>query len=408
MDLQPIDVFVARQPIFDPQRRVTGYELLYRASEANSVGAGSADTITSVNLEHTLLSFGLGPIVGDRDAWVNASRTLLLNDHWSMLPPAQTVLEVLETVGPTAEILAACRRAKDHGFRLALDDFAYAPEYEPLLAMADYVKVDFRATAPAELNRLSRDLRLRGVAMLAEKIETEQEFAAAEQLGYSLFQGYFFCRPQVLKTRGVAANRVGFLRLLREVHARELDFDSIEALIEQDVTLSLKLLRFLHTAAFGLGREVSSIRQGLLTLGERHLRKWVSLVAVFGLAQGKPTELVVVALARARFAELIAPAIGLEDRATDLFLTGLLSVVDALTDQTMDEALAPLALTRDVRDALLTLTPPLGDVLALVLAWELGRWDEVERRLRDYGLHEPDLARCYAEAVLWAEDSAQP
>ncbi len=408
MDLQPIDVFVARQPIFDRQRRVAGYELLYRASEANCVGAGNADTITSVNLEHTLLSFGLVPIVGDRDAWVNASRTLLLRDHWSMLPPAQTVLEVLETVGPTAEIVAACRRAKDHGFRLALDDFAYAPEYEPLLAMADFVKVDFRATAPAELARLSRDLRARGVAMLAEKVETESEFAAAEQLGYSLFQGYFFCRPQMLKTRGVAANRVGFLRLLREVHARELDFDSIETLIERDVALSLKLLRFLHTAAFGLGREVSSIRQGLLTLGERHLRKWVSLVAVFGLAQGKPAELIVVALARARFAELLAPAIGLEGRSTDLFLTGLLSVVDALTDQSMEDALAPLALTGDVRDALLARTTPLGEALSFVLAWELGRWDDVEDRLRGYGLQESDVAQRYAEAVLWAEDSAQP
>jgi len=408
MDLQPVEVFVARQPIFDPQRRVAGYELLYRSSERNSVGEGTVDTITSVNLEHTLLTFGLAPLVGDRDAWVNASRTLLLNDHWSMLPPAQTVLELLETIEPTPEIVEACRRAKDHGFRLALDDFVYAPGYEPLLAMADYVKVDFRSTRPARLPEISRDLRRRGMGMLAEKIETEAEFAAAAELGYSLFQGYFFCRPQMLKTREIAANRVGFLRLLREVHARELDFDAIESLIAQDMALSLKLLRFLHTAAFGLGRDVSSIRQGLLTLGERHLRKWVSLVAVFGLAQGKPAELVVVALGRARFAELLAPLLGFGERSTDLFLTGLLSVVDALTDQPMETALAPLALSDDVRNALLNGAPPLGDALHLVLAWERGHWDEVERWLRRYGLPESEAARNYADAVLWAEDSAQP
>ena len=244
--------------------------------------------------------------------------------------------------------------------------------------------------------------------MLAEKIETEEELAMAGNLGFTLFQGYFFCRPQMLKTREIAPNRVGYLRLLREVHSPELDFATVESLIEQDVALALKLLRFLHSAAFGLGRDVSSIRQCLLTLGERHVRKWVSLVAVFGLAQGKPAELVVLALTRARFAELLAPLTGMDDCATDLFLTGLLSVVDALTDQTMEAAIAPLGLAADVRSALLMGDPPLGDVMHLVLAWEHGQWDEVDRWLRRFEVAEPEVASLYAEAVLWAENHAQP
>jgi EAL and modified HD-GYP domain-containing signal transduction protein len=408
MDHKPVEVFVARQPIFDRQRVVAGYELLYRSGETNSVGSGDSDTITSVSLERALLSFGLETLTAGRDAWVNASRHMLLHDHWAMLPASHTVLELLETVEPTAEVVAACRRAKTAGYRLALDDFVYSPAYEPLLSMADFVKVDFRTCTATQRTELSRDLRQRKLTLLAEKIETEHELANAEALGYSLFQGYFFCKPQMMKTREVAPNRVGFLRLLREVHSPELDFDAIEGLIEQDVALSLKLLRFLHTAAFGLGREISSIRQALMTLGERNLRKWVSLVAVFGLANGKPAELVVVALTRARFAELLAPMIGQGERATDLFLIGLLSVVDALTDQNMAAALAPLAISDDVRRALLEGAPPLGDAMHLVLAWERGQWDETERWMRRLGVEEPDVAPVYADAVLWAEDHAQP
>ena len=408
MDQKSVEVFVARQPIFDRQRVVSGYELLYRSDETNAVGSGPTDTITSVSLERALLSFGLETLTGDRDAWINASRHMLLHDHWSLLPARHTVLELLETVEPTPDVIAACVRARTAGYRLALDDFVYSAAYEPLLSMASFVKVDFRAGTEAQCADLARDMRLRNITLLAEKVENEEEFARAERLGFTLFQGYFFCRPQMMKTREVAPNRVGFLRLLREIHAPELDFDAIEGLIEQDVALSLKLLRFLHTAAFGLGREISSIRQALMTLGERNLRKWVSLVAVFGLAQGKPAELVVVALTRARFAELLAPMVGQGDRATDLFLVGLLSVVDALTDQGMDTALAPLGVSGEVRSALLDGSPPLGDLLHLVLAWERGQWDETERWMRRLRVQEPEVAPVYAEAVLWAEDHAQP
>jgi c-di-GMP-related signal transduction protein len=408
MDTKPVEVFVARQPIFDRQRTVAGYELLYRSGEANSAGSGDASTLTSINLECALLSFGLETLTGGRDAWINASRHMLLRDHWSLLPSSHTVLELLETIEPTPDVVAACHRAKAAGYRLALDDFVYSPAYEPLLAIADFVKVDFRAGSDESRRELALELRRRNITILAEKVENEQEFANAELLGFALYQGYFFCRPQMMKTRAVAPTRVGFLRLLREVHSPELDFDSIEALIEQDVALSLKLLRFLHTAAYGLGREISSIRQALLTLGERNLRKWVSLVAVFGLAQGKPTELVVVALTRARLAQRLAPKVGQGDRATDLFLIGLLSVVDALTDQSMEAALAPLGVSDEVRSALLDGSPPLGDTIQLVLAWERGQWDEAERWMRRLGVTEPEVAPDYADAVLWAEDHAQP
>ena len=270
------------------------------------------------------------------------------------------------------------------------------------------MKVDFRAHGPAERRQLVRGISRHGAMLLAEKIETPEEFQQAVREGYVLFQGYFFCRPEMMRTKAIAPNRVAYLRLLREVHSAQIDFPTIEGIIQQDVALSLKLLRFMQSAAFGWAKDVRSIRQAMLIMGERALRKWAALVAVFGLAQGKPSELVIVALTRARFAEKLGPAVGLEGRDLDLFLSGLLSVVDALTDTPIDEALATVAVPESVRSALLDGGPPLGDALHLVLAWERGQWDEVERWLRRLGPSEAEVAAIYADAVLWAEDHAQP
>ncbi len=408
MERSPVEVFAARQPIFDRDRKVCGYELLYRASERNHYEEGDAEVISAVSLERTLLGFGLYALIGERDAWINATRGLLVRGHWELLPPAATVIEVLESVEPDDEVVAACRRLRDAGYRLALDDYRDSPAMKPLLDLADWVKVDFRAQDRPQRLELERRLRRRGVNLLAEKIETHEEHVEALDAGYELFQGYFFCRPEMLRTRDVAPNRIIYLRMLRSVMGGPLDLDQIEELIQQDVALSLKLLRFLRSATNAWASQVTNIRQALLIMGERQIRQWVSLVAVFGLAQGKPTELVVVAFVRARFAESIAPLVGQAGRSDDLFLAGLLSVVDALTDTPLEQALAPLALATDVREALLSSAPPLGDALRVVVAWERGDWDDVERWITRFGLTEGVLSRLYSEAVLWAEGHAQP
>lgn len=408
METQSVEVFAARQPIFDRSRKVAGYELLYRASERNQYEGGDPEVVSAVSLERTLLGFGLKTLIGDRMAWINATRGLLVRGHWELLPPESTVIELLETITPDDEVVAACRRLRDAGYRIALDDYQHSAAMRPLLDLADWVKVDFRGQPSAERRQVERKLRRRPLRLLAEKIETHEEHVEAMESGYELFQGFFFCRPEMMRTRDVAPNRIVYLRLLRTVMATPLDLKLVEELVQQDVSLSLKLLRFLHSAANAWAAEVTNIRQALLIMGERQIRQWVSLVAVFGLAQGKPGELVVVALTRARFAERVAALVGLTDRADDLFLAGLLSVADALTDQPLDAALEPLGLSPDVRDSLLTHSGPLGEVLHLVLAWERGGWDLVEKWLQERHLEEHTLAHAYAESVLWAEDHAQP
>lgn len=403
------DIFVARQPIFDRSLRVIGYELLHRRSAENAFGDDppSADVASAENLDRSLLGFGLERLTAGRDVYVNASRRVLLNEIYTLLPPERTVLEVLETIEPDAEIVAACRRLREHGYRLALDDFVFTPAHAPMLELADIVKIDFRAHP--EQARTDFVKRWGGTRkLLAEKVETEEDWKQASDAGYEYFQGYFFARPQVLQTRNLSPNKVTYLRLLKEMHSSEPDLDAIETIIAQDVSLSVKLLRYLNSAGFGWSHEVTSIRQGVRVLGERPLRKWVSLVAVMGLASGKPQELIVVALTRARFAEQLGRLLGLQHLELELFLAGLLSTIDALTDRPLVEALAPLAVAPSIREALLEGSPPLGDALRIVIGFERGRWNVVEKLCAQYGAGEEDVARAYGDAVLWAEDHAQP
>ncbi len=403
------DIFVARQPIFDRSLRVIGYELLYRRSTENSFGEGgpNADVASAENLDRTLLGFGLERLTAGRDVYVNASRRILLNEIYTLLPPERTVIELLETIEPDAEIVAASRKLKEHGYRLALDDFVFTPAHQPLLEMADIVKVDFRQHPETARASYVKEWG-HGRILLAEKVETEEDWKQASDAGYSYFQGYFFARPQVLQAKDLPPNKVTYLRLLRELHSTTPNLEAIETIIAQDVALSVKLLRYLNSAGFGWSHEVTSIRQGVRVLGERPMRKWASLVAVMGLSSGKPQELIVIALTRARFAEMLAPLLGMPELELELFLVGLLSTVDALTDRPLVEALAPLAVAPSIREALLEGAPPLGDPLRIVIGFERGRWNVVEKLCAQYQVCEEDVARAYSEAVLWAEDHAQP
>ena len=402
-----VDIFAARQPIFDRDLRVVGYELLYRQGNRNQFDAIDPDVASAQLLEHMLLGFGMHSLTRERFAFVNMTRHMLTHQLYSLLPAQRSVLELLETVRPDAEVIAACARARSQGYKLALDDFRYRPEYEPLLAMADIIKVDFREHTGAERVALAQRLRSTSAMLLAEKVESHQDVQHARELGFTLFQGFFFARPEMMRAKDRSPARLTYLQLLRAVNRPETDFAEVERLVQQDVALSLKLLRYLRSAHF-VGHDVGSIRQALLTLGEHGMRRWAALVAVMGLGQGKPSELVVMALTRARFAELIAPALGQQGHELEMFLTGLLSLADALTDQPLAEALAPLGLSVPIRQAILEHGPPFGEGLVLARIWEQGDWDAAPACLERLGLSEEAVQSTYADAVLWAEDVAQP
>ena len=395
------DVFIARQPIFDRCSSVAGYELLFRSGPENRFPTMDTDLAASQGLERALMSFGFDSITDSKPAFVNLSRRVLLSELYTLLPPERSVIELLETVEPDADVIAACGRLKDNGYRLALDDFVYRPGFDPLLDLADFVKIDFRneaSRAPATVDRLKG----RPPRLLAEKVETLGERVLAERLGFELFQGYFFCKPEMFAGKAIGPSKANYLRLLREVGQGEVEFDRVESVIRQEVAFSIRLLRYLNSAGFGWRYEVETINHALRLLGVRQLRKWVAAVATVGLAEGKPTELLITGLLRARLAELLAEPAGLGRADLDLFFAGLLSVMDAVMDQPLDQVVASMGASPELTAGLLRREPPFGPVLDLVVAQEQGDWSRLEDLAGRLGTPTADVQEAYRSASNWA------
>ncbi len=397
-------LFAARQPIFDRHLRVFGYELLFRSGPENFFAHHDGEEASSQVINTTLLGLGLDSLTAGKLAFVNITRGVLVDGLYTLLPRSRAVVELLETVEPDDEVLEACRTLKRQGYRLALDDFTQRPGYGPLVELADILKIDFmtadRRARAAVVTRHAGPKR----QLVAEKVETLPDYREGLELGYAYFQGYFFCRPEMVSGRDVPAQKTNYLRFLQEVLRPELDFTRLEQEVKREVALSVRLLRYLNSAGFGWRHDVTSVEQALRLLGEHQTRKWASLVVVSELADDRPPELVVTSLVRARFCELAAGPAGLPGRELDLFLVGLLSTIDAILGRPREEVLAPLALADDVRGALLQQITPLGRVLEVVKAAEAADWNRLERLAAEAGLPEDCIPSLYASSVQWATE----
>ena len=405
-----VDVYVARQAIFDQTRHVHGYELLFRSLPGQDAFDGTESGLATTRvLADSLLAIGLDNLVGGKRAFVNFGREILLDDWQSQLPREAAVIELLETVPPDAEVLDACRRLRQQGYRLALDDFVFRPEYEPLLEVANLVKVDIDSLPRPEQAEQVRTYRARGLTMLAEKVETYEQFEWAKSAGYDLFQGYFFARPVIMHAKQIPAVKVHCIQLLREALRPELDFVRLERLIRSDVSLSYKLLRYVNSALFARPNRIQSLRQALSFLSDSDIRKWVALAALPIVATDKPPELMTQSVVRARMNELLAPRLGAQPQ--EAFLLGLLSFLDALTDQPLEQALAAVNVSEEIGHILLRATTgqnALASLHHLVEAYEVADWDRVETLSREkFGMEAAEITGTYLDAVAWARDAIQ-
>jgi len=394
--------FLARQPIFNGREKVIGYELLHRSGTENFFAHEDGDQASSDVMSNSLLLFGLTRLVGNKKAFINVPRKTLLEGSYSVLPRERTVIEVLETVRPDEEVIKAFKKLKQDGFTLALDDFA-GPVGGPFTALADIIKVDFRQTTGDRRRRLVERFAGQGIQLLAEKVETREEFEEAIELGYSYFQGYFFCKPEIVSQREIRSSGINYMRLVREINQPSLDFDKLEQVVRQELSLSLKLLRYLNSCIFGFSNCVTSIKQALVLLGIERFRQWANFVAFGSACEATPSELLPTCLARARFCELVAPHAGLAGRDADAFLVGLLSVIDSVFGRPMEDVLNELCVTPEIRAALLTRESLLGQPLKLALAYERGNWDEVLPLIQSLGIANAHVGRLYLEAVTWAD-----
>jgi EAL and modified HD-GYP domain-containing signal transduction protein len=388
--------YVARQPIFDREKNVFGYELLFRDGLQNAF-SGDTDEASRATLDSSLL-MGIDVLCDGRHAFVNCTRDTLIKGLVMLLPPASTVVEVLESVPADPDIIAACRSLKDAGYAIALDDYVADDHREPLAEIADIIKVEMLQTT--EEQRIVLMKKHSRCHMLAEKVETYSGFERARSQGFAYFQGYFFRRPEMLSMRDMPATRLHYLRMLQEVSRPILNVLTIEKLIKSEASVCYRLLRYLNSAAFGLSTEIHSVRHALSMLGERQVRRWVRLVAAIGAGNEKPSDLLLASLVRGKFGELLAPHV--KHGESDLFLMGLLSLIDAMLETPMAEVLQKVPLDHETKAVLLGEPSALMPIFQLMLAHESGQWESVARSCEELRLNPEDIAGFYWEAQEWA------
>jgi EAL and modified HD-GYP domain-containing signal transduction protein len=392
--------FVARQPIFDRAQNVFGYEILFRNGVEDYFNA-DPELAARSTLDSSLL-FGINMLCDNRRAFVNCTRDVLFKDLITLLPPNQTVAEILETVEPEDRVIAACKRLKAFGYLIALDDFAPDDPRLPLCEFADIIKVDVRATQPNERAGMMRRFGSPKCKMLAEKLETPHEFQQAREMGFVYFQGYFFCRPEIVIGREVPASRLHYIRLLEMVSHSEIDMRELEQMLKQEASISYRLLRYLNSPLFGFALEIKSIRHAMAVLGEREMRRWVRLVVTVGAAEQKCSELVLMGLARARFCELLPDRL---HSNSDLFLMGLLSIMDAILEVSMDLLLEQLPVDRETKATLLGQDSSIRPLYQLMLAQEAGEWAQSSAIAKQLNLPDEEVASTWWRALQWAQEA---
>jgi EAL and modified HD-GYP domain-containing signal transduction protein len=389
--------FIARQPIFDKRLRVYAYELLFRGGPQNFFQARShasssviADSLTLSDLQN---------LTGHARAFINVDELALRLGAPRLLPPDRIVVEILESVKPTDEIVGICRELRQDGYSLALDDFLGEPALQPLVDLAHYLKVDFTLLDAEGRKRVAEKYLGNGLSLLAEKVETRSDLDEARNLGYCYFQGYFFCKPSMLETRDIPGNKLIQLQLLSAVAAQELNYDAIETLLKQEPSLLYRLLRYLNSPALGLRAEVHSIRHAITLLGEDEFRRWVSIFAVIAMSSGKPPELIHTALTRAYFCEEFATPAGFREKSAAMFLMGLLSVSDALLDKPIKDVLQSLPIDPEVKSALCGGENRYRDLYEVLLALERAEWSRLATFTERLGCPEDNVPDSYQSAL---------
>ena len=398
-----VEAYIARQPIFKRDLSIFGYELLFRGGASDKQYTDSdADQATSRVVMESFYSRGVESITGGKPAFINFTTRLLLENTATLFPKEHLIVEILENVAPTPEIVEACRELSRKGYRLAMDDFVYRPEYDPLISISRIIKFDFLNSSPKEIKKTIKKARLEKKWLLAEKIQTIEDFQVAVDLGFSLFQGYFFSKPVTLSAKALSPLKVSYISLLKEINSYDyLDYHKLAETIRNDVALSYRLLKLVNSAYYGLRTVVKDISQALTIIGTREIRKWIFMIALMGLSVDKPDELIKMSMIRGRFLEhLNSKSIRILTNDT-VFQTGLFSMLDVLMGMPMESAFEGMYLDDEVYAALVDRTGTLYALLELVISLEHSDWDRADELTSVLQIKPGVVTEEYLDAVKW-------
>jgi len=397
-------VFVARQPILNRERRVYGYELLFRQA-ADAAPEVPGDQTAARVISDALLAIGLDTLTDGRRAFVNVSRRLLLGGVPTVLPPERVVLELGADIEADRDVLDVCQEMRTAGYAIAIDDFVPNEWTTDLVPLASYLKVDFPAVVdPGVRKQIAALQGPSGPMLVAKRIETMDTFEQAVGEGYTYFQGFFFGRPLITQGRDVPGHQVANLRLMRALYDPDLTVHQLEELIKHDASLCYRILRTVNSAAYMLQVPVQSIRQALVLLGRDTVRRWASLWALAGLNEKAHSELVAMSTVRGRCCELLAGRLGGEDAAGEGFLAGMCSLLDAILERPMRDILKDLPLAPDTEAALLGQDNRTRRLLDTVIAYESGQWDRCVQLAASAGADPAQLPTAFAQALKWSRE----
>ncbi len=396
--------YAARQPILDANKELFAYELLFRDGVDNVFPDVDGDMATSRIIEGAQINFGLAELTDNKPAFINFTLETIAKHYPSMMTPESLVVEILETVQPGKRLLAEVQRLHEQGYTLALDDYEHKPVWKHFYPYINMIKLDLRSMSQEEMLVVINDLKAYPkIILLAEKVETLEEFEWAKSVGFTYFQGFFFSKPEMVKTKNLSPAQMTLAELLYETSNEDVNLPKITQVFERDINLSYKLLRYANSSTFRRVTEISTIKQAIIVLGHLELKKFISLIFSAQVNDSKPDELLKMSMVRARFCEQLA----VSEKSQDVgmaFLTGMMSLIDAILDESIEKVMEQLPLANDIKTALINNEGKLAEFLKLAKTYERGDWEaerEVEHSLNIPNVNIPEI---YASAINWADE----
>jgi EAL and modified HD-GYP domain-containing signal transduction protein len=397
--------YAARQPILDIDKNLFAYELLFRDSIVNVFPDIDGDEATTKIIEASNFNIGINEFTGNKPAFINFTLETLIKGYPETLTPEEVVIEILETVKPGKKLLSICKDLHEKGYTIALDDYIHQAVWQHFYPFIQIIKIDWQDTTLDTIKAVKTAIKdFPHIKLLAEKVETYEEYNQALALGFVLFQGFFFAKPEMVKTKSLSPSQIAMAELLYETSKKELDLASITSVFERDVTLSYKLLRYANSAIFKRRTDISTIKQALVILGSAELIRFLGLIFAANINPGKPSELINAAMTRAKFCDLMASEIKSPLDSSIAFLTGLLSLIDAIVDEDLAHILTKLPLAQEIKDTLLTRK---GDMAALIMLLEFierAEWSKTNVVMTKLGLTKASVLKSYNEAIAWADE----
>ncbi len=413
MAMEPeLKFFIGRQPILDVKQQIFGYELLFRAASHHTTAQFESQAQASASVISSALSdFGLQDVLGDKFGFLNITAGVLHSEMLELLPIEQSVLEILENIDLDDNVRLRCSELKSMGFKIALDDHVYAPEHSAFYKMVDIIKVDIMATDPLELPAIAANLRKYPVQLLAERVETVEVFNQCLEYGFELFQGYFFERPVIIGQKRIDPSGIAMMKLLQQLN-EDWDIDEVEDTFRENPSLTFNLLKLVNSVMIGLREKIKNIRHAIMILGINHLRRWVQLALFAGKDdRGLNSPLLEMAAVRGRLMELLMMQRTGQSRTSDLvetaFLTGILSLLDALYETPMEHVVESLNLSEDMADALLRREGQLGHLLELAEKLEKTDFVTVQKLLDSLSISLDQLLAAQLDAFNWRNSIVQ-